>query len=651
MAEVFVNSGDSESLASAPAPALQGSFIPGIDIPDAQDGFGLVTPLGGGPTARRYGEYGVSAEVSAQNTQLNGLALGGLGGGLTYDLGGFAEQGPRGFPGPQGLPGITTVIGLPAYNSNFLTDLPYNLDSINDLGTAANKLLYTSAYTGYLTFTWFNSGHTIGAGSKNWDGVASDSDGSNLIIGETYIYISDDSGTTWTERRPAGAASKIWKAIASDDDGSHLIAGATPGRLYTSSDGGVNWTERQPAGATDVYWQSGASDGDGSNLIVCEAGAGLGGGRIWTSSDGGINWVERRPIDDNDYVWRKVVSDNDGSVLVATLNGSGDVYISVNSGGTWTARQPGGSSASWHGLASDSDGSNLIVAGYNGRLYTSSDYGVNWTEQQPAGDANKQWATVASDADGSHLVAGGYNTKLWVSGDSGATWVQQRPTVWTGIYTWWAVDLDNDGSNLIIAQNNGLLYTGILATTYQLATWAESAITSAGRALLDDATAAAQATTLGLGTTDSPTHVGLTLSGITAEGSDVDKFLVDSTGVIKYRTGAQVLSDIGAQVQSDALDSIAALGAIADNEFIVGTGAGTYAYEDAATAATSMGLGELTAWLDDVTLENGGAITTTQVATFAQLVLTPRAAALSAVEGAMFYDNDDNNVYVCTEGA
>ena len=121
----------------------------------------------------------------------------------------------------------------------------------------------------------------------------------------------------------------------------------------------------------------------------------------------------------------------------------------------------------------------------------------------------------------------------------------------------------------------------------------------------------------------------------------------DSLGNLSFATAGHT----GFQAQSDALDSIAALGAIADNEFLVGTGAGTYAYEDAATAAISMGLGELTAWLDDVTLEDGGAITTTQVATFAQLVLTPRAAALSAVEGAMFYDSDDNNVYVCTEGA
>lgn len=52
----------------------------------------------------------------------------------------------------------------------------------------------------------------------------------------------------------------------------------------------------------------------------------------------------------------------------------------------------------------------------------------------------------------------------------------------------------------------------------------------------------------------SPTFVGLTLSSIAAEGTDVDKFLVDSTGIIKYRTGAQVLSDIGASASAHLHD-------------------------------------------------------------------------------------------------
>ena len=54
-------------------------------------------------------------------------------------------------------------------------------------------------------------------------------------------------------------------------------------------------------------------------------------------------------------------------------------------------------------------------------------------------------------------------------------------------------------------------------------------------------------TSIGLGTGDSPTFNTLILATIVAESSDVDKFLVHGGGsFIKYRTGAQVLSDIGA---------------------------------------------------------------------------------------------------------
>jgi hypothetical protein len=51
-------------------------------------------------------------------------------------------------------------------------------------------------------------------------------------------------------------------------------------------------------------------------------------------------------------------------------------------------------------------------------------------------------------------------------------------------------------------------------------------------------------------------------------------------------------SEVGSVVQAfDAvLDDLAALSAVADNEFIVGTGAGTYAHESGATARTSLGV-------------------------------------------------------------
>ncbi|KKM05042.1 hypothetical protein LCGC14_1758100, partial [marine sediment metagenome] len=45
----------------------------------------------------------------------------------------------------------------------------------------------------------------------------------------------------------------------------------------------------------------------------------------------------------------------------------------------------------------------------------------------------------------------------------------------------------------------------------------------------------------------------INITTIAAEGSDVDKFLVSSSGVVKYRTGAQVLSDIGGAVADDTV--------------------------------------------------------------------------------------------------
>ena len=84
----------------------------------------------------------------------------------------------------------------------------------------------------------------------------------------------------------------------------------------------------------------------------------------------------------------------------------------------------------------------------------------------------------------------------------------------------------------------------------------------------------------------------LTISTVAAEGSDVDKFLVDSSGVVKYRTGTQILSDVGGQAQGDVLDDLNILGAVgADSEFLVGTGAGALAWESGTVARTSIGLG------------------------------------------------------------
>jgi len=100
--------------------------------------------------------------------------------------------------------------------------------------------------------------------------------------------------------------------------------------------------------------------------------------------------------------------------------------------------------------AQDSDGSHLIAAVYNGRLYTSADGGASWTERQPAGATNKNWCAVASDGDGSHLIAAIENEKIYESTDGGASWTEIKP-VGGLVGRWQSLGMSDDGSNQHVA--------------------------------------------------------------------------------------------------------------------------------------------------------------------------------------------------------
>ena len=56
------------------------------------------------------------------------------------------------------------------------------------------------------------------------------------------------------------------------------------------------------------------------------------------------------------------------------------------------------------------------------------------------------------------------------------------------------------------------------------------------------------------------TSSNITLTGLAATGTDTDAFLVSDSNVVKTRTGAQVLSDIGGATQGFAIAQAVALG-------------------------------------------------------------------------------------------
>jgi len=173
------------------------------------------------------------------------------------------------------------------------------------------------------------------------------------------------------------------------------------------------WT--QTSAPSTNSWFSIASSADGSKLVAVSPGGGIYSGGIYISSNSGLTWTQTSaPFN----YWGSVASSADGNKLVAVsdneFGGSpGQIYVSTNSGANW---------------APTADGNKLVAVTFDsppsGRIYTSTNSGTTWTQQTNA--PNKSWSSVACSADGSKLVVqNGFDFgSIYKSTNSGVTWLQ-----------------------------------------------------------------------------------------------------------------------------------------------------------------------------------------------------------------------------------
>ena len=157
-----------------------------------------------------------------------------------------------------------------------------------------------------------------------------------------------------------------------------------------------------------------------------------------------------------------IASSADGSKLVAAagdIMSDSYIYTSTNYGVNWS-QQTNDGYPRWSSVASSADGSKLV--GVSGSLYTSTNYGVNWIQQTNAG----YFSAVASSADGSKLVAGSPvspfygDSYIYTSTNYGVNWTQQTNTI-LGTVT--GVASSADGSRLVAC--NGSYNLGYINTS------------------------------------------------------------------------------------------------------------------------------------------------------------------------------------------
>ncbi len=208
-----------------------------------------------------------------------------------------------------------------------------------------------------------------------------------------------------------------------------------------------------PTTAPAQNWLSLASSADGVKL----AGVGYY-GWIYISTNSGATWTAASTATNGpepQRSWTGIASSADGRRLVAVASFS-PVFTSTNSGETWNQSGP---AAVWAAVASSSDGTRLIAVDHNmGSIYISRDAGASWNAS-PA--PNRRWRSVASCADGTILIAGtdfgtnyGELPSIYVSTNSGGAWVLSPAPG----QPWQALASSADGTRLAAGVYGGLIY-------------------------------------------------------------------------------------------------------------------------------------------------------------------------------------------------
>jgi hypothetical protein len=280
--------------------------------------------------------------------------------------------------------------------------------------------------------------------NQEWDTMACSADGSTVLaVGQTAVYTSTNSGTTWAPAQvPPPFYDNNWRGAAVSADGVTMAAGDY-GDIYISTNSGLTWL--LSTNAPTNYWFSIACSADGTKLVAAPYYDTASGNPqpLYLSTNSGTTWTAALTPSNH---WTAVASSADGTKLIA-LVANGPIYLSTNSGTSWTSNN---TVAYWTSVACSADGIKAVAVANPGEVYITTNSGVNWPEHNVLGSGNG-FGSVASSADGTRLLVAGYEAPapFFVSTNSGVSWVKQTNA--PPIASWNAVASSADGHKTFAA--------------------------------------------------------------------------------------------------------------------------------------------------------------------------------------------------------
>lgn len=216
-----------------------------------------------------------------------------------------------------------------------------------------------------------------------------------LLIAPAIPAQAAISFDTPTGVNPTATTIPTYYAMQGNLDGSIIVI-ATNGYLLRSIDSGTTWSPLLAAGLRN--WSSVAINDSGTVIVGAESS-----GSIWLSTNSGVTFTQQSNGISTSLTWSSVDTNASGTTIVATYQSS-VVYLTTNTGSSWNTRTVSGAS-SLKNISLSAVGDKIAVfSSGNSRLYTSSNTGNSWTAQTAAGAIGASAPTFILSQDGQKLL-------------------------------------------------------------------------------------------------------------------------------------------------------------------------------------------------------------------------------------------------------
>jgi hypothetical protein len=268
------------------------------------------------------------------------------------------------------------------------------------------------------------------SGTSTFTSVCSSTSGATVFAADSVgkVYVSKNSGSTWTSSYPSNAATSWSTIVCSDDGQTALVSGSN--YVYKTTNQGASWT----LSLTALYTVSSLSmSSDGTYALA-------------TDTAGYINWWKETS-------WSR--------------NSAKDYYTCTNNGGYCSPQSTS---------AVSSDGSLYLVADSSGYIHPAYKYtsGATILVFGSANTVKASYQGSAISSDNYHVVVGTTTDTVYIgscSSEAKCTWTTVKPTSTSSSWTSFRFAKTNSVNEFIVGTSYSSTTGNVLVSTNYGSTW------------------------------------------------------------------------------------------------------------------------------------------------------------------------------------